>query len=103
MKKFRFADVLAYHEICNSKEITEREYKQLSDSEKECIAMFCEDSDSPSEYRKISVDNLTNTKILTAIFNTLNTIKNILMFFFICSVIGLSIYVISLMISFTQI
>ena len=27
MKKFRFADVLAYHEICNSKEITEREYK----------------------------------------------------------------------------
>ena len=47
MKKFRFADVLAYHEICNSKEITEREYKQLSDSEKECIAIFCEDSDSP--------------------------------------------------------
>lgn len=103
MKNFRFADVLTYHEICKGKEITKEEYKRMSDKEKETVARFCDDSDSPTEYRQIPVDNLTNTKILTAIFKTLNTIKNILMFFFICSVIGLSIYVISLMISFIKI
>lgn len=49
MKKFRFANVLVDHEICNNKEITRQEYKRMSDKEKETVGIISDD-ESTSYY-----------------------------------------------------